>query len=58
MKKKSLSRNEGLLREKFIKRKKLVWECVRRNKDYIRDFELFKEGKLNGVCVVKVGFPA
>jgi hypothetical protein len=47
MKQKSLSRDMKLFREKYLKRRKFVWECVRRNKDYIRDFELFKKGKLN-----------
>jgi hypothetical protein len=48
MKKKSFSRVE-LQIEKYAKTGKLMRECVRRNKDYIRDFELIKEGKLNDV---------
>jgi hypothetical protein len=49
MKKKALSRNEKLLVEKFSKREELMWECIRRNKDYIRDFELYNKGTLNDV---------
>ena len=26
-----------------------MWECIRRNKDYIRDFELYNKGTLNDV---------
>ncbi len=48
MKKNSFSRDK-LQIEKYAKTGKLMWECVRRNKDYIRDFELIKEGKLNDV---------
>lgn len=49
MKKKLLSRNKELTlwRNQFHKREMRMWECVRRNKDYIHDFELFKSGKLN-----------
>jgi len=38
-----------LLIEKLPKRAELMWECIRRNKDYIRDFELYKKGTLNDV---------
>lgn len=52
MKKKSLSGDKEL----ELKRQRRMWECVRRNKDYIHDFELFKSGKLNDEQIHELEF--